>query len=107
MNMNLLEIKNENYIYKPLAYHDSWLSVDPIIGCRLNCQYCYMQPTHWTAVKPEYLYTVSEIVEMLIKYHYFVPDQTVIGFGNHTDAFLPDNIDYTLNFFETMENRGL
>jgi DNA repair photolyase len=106
MSRNLLDAKDENYIYAPLAYHDSWLSVDPIVGCRLDCQYCYMQSTRWTATKPEILYIVSEMVEMLIAHRHFVRDETILCFGNQTDPFLPDNVDYTLKFFEALEQRG-
>jgi DNA repair photolyase len=102
MSRSLLDVKNEDYTYAPLAYQDSWLSVDPIVGCRLNCQYCYMQATHWTATKPEHLYTMPEIVKMLISHRYFFPHETVLSFGNQTDPFLPDNIDYTLAFFEAL-----
>ena len=58
MSNNLLQFLNPNYHYDPIAYHDSWISVDPIIGCQLNCQYCYMQMTNWTGVQPE-IYSLS------------------------------------------------
>ncbi len=107
MSESLLDIKNNDYVFRPVAYHDSWLSIDPIIGCRLNCQYCYMRSTNWTGVRPEYLYTVTEIVEMIIAHRYFLPHETVLCFGNQTDSFLPENVDYTLEFFEALEKRGL
>ncbi len=107
MSRELLDAKNENYSYAPLGYHDSWLSVDPIIGCLLDCQYCFMQLTRWTAAHPEYLYTVPEIVERLVANRYFLPHETVLSFGNQTDPFLPDNIDYTLEFFAALERQEL
>jgi len=107
MNSALLNMKTENYAYAPLAYHDSWLSVDPIIGCRIDCQYCFMQVTGWTGVRPERLFTVPEIVDALVSHRYFIPHQTVLAFGNQTDPFLAENIDYTSSFFDALEKREL
>ncbi len=107
MSKSLLDTKNEHYVYEPIAYHDSWLSVDPIIGCRLDCQYCFMQSSHWTAVNPEHRYTVPEIIDILTTHQYFVPHETVLSFGNQTDSFLADNVDYTLRFFEALEQHEL
>ncbi|MBE2266925.1 MAG: radical SAM protein [Anaerolinea sp.] len=107
MNSSLLDSKDADYQYAPITYHDSWLSVDPIIGCRLNCQYCFMQSTGWTAVKPERLYTVAQIVDMLLAHRYFIPHETILVFGNQTDSFLPENVDYTLEFFKALEAKRL
>ena len=101
---DLLKKLNSNYHYSPIAYHDSWISVDPIIGCQLNCQYCYMQMTSWTGVKPQNVYSITQIVDMLVNNKYFTPHKTVLSFGNQTDAFLHDNIPYTLEFFKLLEN---
>jgi hypothetical protein len=107
MKKSLLETKKESYFYSPIACHESWLAIDPIIGCRLNCEYCYMRMTQWTAVRPERLYTVNDIVDLLLSHPYFLPHETVLSFGNQTDAFLPDNADFTIAFFEALEQRKL
>lgn len=104
---NLLERLNSNYYYSPIQYHDSWISVDPIIGCQLNCQYCYMQMTNWTGVKPQLVYSIPQIFDLLINYKYFIPHKTVLCFGTQTDSFLPDNVPYTLEFFKLLEEHQL
>lgn len=107
MSNNIAESRNVNYHYAPIAYHDSWISVDPIIGCRLNCQYCYMQMTSWTGVKPQITYTISEIVDLLLNYKYFIPHQSVISFANQTDSFLQENVPLALEFFDALESQKL
>lgn len=98
---------DRNYHYSPIAYHDTWISVDPIVGCQLNCQYCYMQMTGWAGVKPRRLFSPPEIVDLLLAHKYFTPHETVLGFGNQTDAFLAANSGYTLEFFKLLEEKRL
>ncbi len=100
---SLLDRLNPNYHYNPIAYHDSWISVDPIIGCQLNCQYCYMQMTNWTDVQPEVIYSVPQILKMLLEHKYFTPHQTVLSFANQTDPFLHKNIELTLQFLKILD----
>jgi DNA repair photolyase len=105
---NVLQTVNPHYYYSPIAYHDTWLSIDPIVGCQLNCQYCYMQIVKWTGVKtPQHLYSIPQIVEMLLDHKYFVAHQSVLCFGNQTDIFLPSNIPFALEFLRALETRKL
>lgn len=92
-----------SFQYNPIAYHDSWISVDPIIGCTLDCQYCFMQLTNSSGIKPKHLYSIPQIVDMLVNHKYFAPHRTVLSFGNQTDSFLPENVPLTLEFFKRLE----
>jgi len=95
------------YTYNLIAYHDSWISLDPIIGCRYNCQYCVLRLPAWTQKIPERLFSPEEAVDRLINHRYFVHDKTVICFGNRTDSFLKDNIDFTLRVLLEFEKHNL
>src|SRR5262245_34696501 len=94
----LLSRKSANYVYSPIAQHDSWLSVDPLVGCSMNCGYCYMQATGWTGVRPELVMSIPAIFEKLLAHPHFIPNETVLSFGNHTDPFLPQNVLRTREF---------
>lgn len=91
------------YTYAPIAYHDSWLSIDPILGCSLNCQYCYMRAPGWTGVRPQRDLSLEYILSLLREYPYFVASETVLSFGNQTDPFLEENVDYTLAFLQALD----
>ena len=104
----LLDSLSESYDYSPITYFDSFLSVDPIIGCQSNCDYCFMQITGWTGVPaPQQLYTVDQIISLLLKNKYFVQGSTVLCFGNRTDPFLKHNAQYTLDFIESIDRLGI
>ncbi len=104
---SLLMAKARGYVYSPIAYHDSWLSLDPIVGCSLDCQYCFMRQTGWTAVRPDRSLSVSALTEMLLRHPLFRPHLTVLSFGNQTDTFLPGNISYFREFIDHLEARAL
>ncbi len=95
------------YEFAEIAYHDSWISVDPIIGCQMDCQYCFMQIAGWTRMRPSRLRSVPEIVDMLLGHKYFVPHRTPISFGNQTDPFHPANVADTLQFLQVLDNAQL
>ncbi len=97
--LRLIERKSPDYSFTPIAYHDSWLSVDPIIGCTSACSYCYMRQTGWTGVRPEKVIEVGELIVKLLasENKHFIPNETIISFGNHTDTFSPENVDYFRN----------
>lgn len=107
MSHQILNTLHRDYNYKPIAYHDSWISVDPIIGCQLDCKYCFLQMNGWTNKRPSVLYTITETVNMLLANKYFIPHKSIVSFGNSTDAFLPSNADFTLGFLEELESRHL
>ena len=100
-----LEVKPDSYLFKPLAYHDSWLAVDPVVGCSLDCQYCFMQQAKWTNRSPEELLGPERIVELLLENRYFEPHETVLSFGNQTDPFLPPNRKRTVAFLRCLADR--
>jgi len=103
---NLLGRLNDSFSYEPIQYHDSWLSIDPVIGCKLNCQYCYLRTVNWTGVKPQRVASIDEIIQMLHASRYFIPHKTPLSIGNATDSFLVENIEITRGIIRDLENRG-
>lgn len=101
------DIENGGYPFAPLAYHDTWLSIDPIIGCSYDCKYCYLQIPGWTAQSPRVLHSVDRIVEMLLGHRLFRAHQTPLCFGNQTDAFLNANVEYVAKLVQQLEAQKL
>jgi len=95
------------YNHNLIAYHDSWISLDAIIGCPYNCQYCLLRLFGLTQKVPQKLFSPEESVNKLISHLYFIPDKTVICLGNRTDSFLKDNIDFTLRVLLEFEKHSL
>jgi len=95
------------YNYDLIAYHDSWISLDPIIGCRYNCTYCFLRVPGWTKKTPQRLFSPQYSVNKLLNHRYFVRDKTVISLGNRTDLFLEDSINYTIKLLEELYKNNL
>jgi DNA repair photolyase len=105
--MSLLFGVSDAYPYAPLQMHDSWLAVDPVIGCKASCAYCLLRLANWTGVRPEVVRTVDEIVSDLLHHKYFRPNTTRLCFGTRTDVLLPEVTPYALQFLAALDERGL
>jgi DNA repair photolyase len=79
-----------------ISEHDTWISVDPIIGCPANCKYCYLGPLGLRARKPIVRVEPHALVRALEDYLHAVSrgdrygrlSRTPICFGNYTDTFM-------------------
>lgn len=91
-----------------MAQHESWISLDPILGCPASCVYCYLGPkglNKRAPMAPEY--SPELIYQKLNEYRLFkkseftgIPSYTTfpICIGNHTDMCLtPKNREYLVS----------
>jgi hypothetical protein len=86
-----------------VSEHDTWISIDPILGCPANCTYCYLGPLGLRARRPERrvepAILASELKSYLAERISDDPYRRVarmpICFGNYTDTFMSsENIEY-------------
>jgi hypothetical protein len=86
-----------------VSEHDTWISIDPIVGCPANCTYCYLGPLKLRARRPAARVTPAELAPKIKQYladrglddSYMRLTRTPICFGNYTDTFMTrQNIDY-------------
>lgn len=90
-----------------LTYHDSWISLDPVVGCPYDCRYCVLQLAGRTRQVPTVVCAPSHVLDRLEASRYFVRGKTVLSYGNTTDAFFGKNVAYTLAFLGELEARGI
>ncbi|WP_405524464.1 hypothetical protein [Streptomyces canus] len=83
-----------------IAEHDTWISLDPVVGCPADCGYCYLGTMGLRATKPMRRATPRRLAHELHSYlngrraELIDPldDPTPLCFGNYTDmAMTPDN----------------
>ena len=96
--------KSQDYLL--IRQHDSWLSVDPVVGCPYDCQYCILKIDGLTNKKPQEVVNIEKTLDKLSKHKHFIPNVTKISYGNNTDAFYSGNIENTLEFIEKFRSRG-
>jgi len=71
----------------PYTQFQSWLGeTRGVIGCPINCQYCFFQLDGKTPMRPEVAISPQEMIEKLRGVPTYTPDMP-INFGAETDAF--------------------
>lgn len=86
---------------------NTWLVVDPIVGCNNNCQYCFLRIYNKATTKPSVVFSPEEAVDKLVNYWAF-GEFSYPMIGSETDVFLCDNsINYLMQFIEAYEKRGI
>lgn len=81
-----------------VSEHDTWISVDPIIGCPANCRYCYLGPLSLRGKQPVIRLSAADLVAEVEDYlnerartdPYNLLVRTPICFGNYTDTFMSE-----------------
>ncbi|GFJ78662.1 hypothetical protein Phou_028420 [Phytohabitans houttuyneae] len=97
-----------------VAEHDSWITVDPILGCPADCAYCYLGPLGLRAARPEVRAT-PEMVVAAVEDHLYgrragvidpAYDKTPLCVGNYTDMVLTrPNRDALVRIVELLAER--
>ena len=90
-----------------IAEHDTWISIDPVLGCPAGCAYCYLGPLNLRPARLTVRASPLEMVHRLTSFlaHRSLPpqapnsDSTPICIGNYTDMFMSrSSIDYIKNY---------
>ncbi|MDQ7907209.1 hypothetical protein RB614_22095 [Phytohabitans sp. ZYX-F-186] len=97
-----------------VAEHDSWITVDPIVGCPADCAYCYLGPLGLRATRPAVRAT-PEMAVAAVEDHLGgrragvvdpAYDQTPLCVGNYTDMVLTrPNRDALVRIVELLAER--
>ncbi len=82
-----------------VSRHDTWVSVDPIIGCPADCTYCYLRPLSLTRLAPKIRSNVAEVTGAIAAHlesagrSWGRPASPVpICIGNYTDVFMSADV---------------
>ncbi len=85
----------------------SWLTINPVKGCPLDCAYCFRAAWYPSRV-PEAATEVGRAVEELVAHPAFVPHETPLAVNvSSTDAMLPQAKESTFRAAELLDQRGL
>ena len=85
-----------------IEMHDTWLTVNSIVGCTNGCKYCFLQATGDNRTKPRIKATATEAISCLFSSKYYTTNIPVCLLPN-TDPFLNDkNISYTKEMLDIL-----
>ena len=95
-------------IQNKVRQDNTWLVVDPIVGCQHDCQYCFLQLYKGkTKCKGEVVMSPEEAINELTTYWAFCPTSMVM-IGSETDMFMnSQNIDFLYKFIELYDKKGI
>lgn len=86
---------------------DTWIALDPAVGCLKNCQYCFMQTYGMTPRNSEIIATPNEAIDQLLMSPTYHPD-SVVMLASETDAFMNQkNIEYFKNLINEWSQRKI
>ncbi|GGV68008.1 hypothetical protein GCM10010277_76980 [Streptomyces longisporoflavus] len=97
-----------------IAEHDTWITLDPVLGCPANCAYCYLGTVGMRAVKPFARVTARELADLVRRYLHGrraevidpQDDLTPLCLGNHTDMLMsPENRRATIEVLRELSRR--
>jgi hypothetical protein len=97
-----------------VAEHDTWLTLDPVVGCPADCAYCYLGVLGLRATRPSARVSARELAEEVGRYlsgrraEVIDPwdDPTPLCLGNHTDMMMsPDNRRMTVEVLRELSRR--
>jgi hypothetical protein len=90
-----------------VAEHDTWISLDPLLGCPARCEYCYLLPLGETARSPVVRVSPRELADELRRFFVTRGSSTwgrgrepvPVSLGNYTDMFMTgDGHDYAIRY---------
>jgi hypothetical protein len=94
-----------------IAEHDSWITVDPVLGCPADCAYCYLGTYNLRATRPARRATPQMVSAALADYLHGrralvldpAADATPICLGNYTDMVIArSNRDSLVQYLEAI-----
>jgi hypothetical protein len=97
-----------------ISEHDTWVSIDPIVGCPADCTYCFVRSHGRTAVRPEVRVGPEEMAGELVRYLSEDPPgregapaaPRIVCIGNHTDMLMTvENRAYAIAYARAHRER--
>ncbi len=90
--------------YRLIKQHDSWISIDPVVGCNAGCKYCVLQTTFRNDIKPK-VYASPETIGDHLRESKFYHEDEVLCLFNYTDALLTENKERLISCLETLKEK--
>lgn len=90
--------------YRLVKQHESWISIDPIVGCSLGCTYCVLKTTFQNDTQPR-VYSSPESIGDALRESRFYHDDAVLCLFSYTDALLEQNKEHLIRCLEVLRQR--
>lgn len=93
-------------VEKLFRQDESWMAIDPVVGCINNCAYCFLKLYDRTPKKGKVLVSPEETLKLLSLKEDFDED-TILMLGSETDFFMnSSNIAYLSEFLKKYQENG-
>jgi len=87
--------------------HASWLASNPVVGCPMSCEYCFLKSVKLNEIKPKILTSPKKAIDDLISFRFYSKDVPVAT-GTRTDFFATlSTINYLKDYIIEYNKRHL
>jgi len=91
-----------------IEYLKSYFSINSIVGCTVDCAYCFLSPLGISPSKPRKVIDEESLVDRLEESEFFIPHETVLSLNNRTEPFLNKfTTESTLKIMYILDQRKL
>jgi DNA repair photolyase len=91
--------------YRLVKQHESWICIDPIVGCNIGCKYCVLRTTFGNNTKPR-IYTNPELVGDLLGASRFYHDEATLCLFSYTDALIEENRRHLIKSLKSLKENN-
>ncbi|MBD3338305.1 MAG: hypothetical protein GF353_04320 [Candidatus Lokiarchaeota archaeon] len=91
--------------YRLIKQHESWISIDPIVGCLGGCKYCILRTSFQNNAAP-LVYTIPEQLSNRLRESKFYHNDAILCLFNYSDAFLSDNKKRIIKWLEALKENN-
>ena len=90
-----------------IEMHDTWLTVNSIVGCTNGCKYCFLQATNDNLARPRVLADAAKAISCLFSSKYYTTHIPVCLLPN-TDPFLNEhNMSYVKEMLDILAKKKI
>jgi DNA repair photolyase len=86
---------------------ETWLTIDGVVGCKMNCKYCFLQLYGQTPRAGEVIANPNDLIGTMLDFPTYHEDAYIM-IGSETDIFMhPRNVQYLQETIGSFVQRGI
>jgi DNA repair photolyase len=86
---------------------ETWIAIDGVVGCKMDCKYCFLQIYNQTPNAGKVLTPPNELIEKLLTFKNYTKDSYLM-IGSETDIFMHSkNVEYLIQLISLLQYKSI